>query len=50
MRLILIISIIFLTFVNSSFAASGTGDAAVFKVTMKKWSYVLDTKVETFIT
>tara|TARA_Y200000002_G_scaffold332481_1_gene298270 strand:- start:107 stop:1009 length:903 start_codon:yes stop_codon:yes gene_type:complete len=36
MRLILIISIIFLTFVNSSFAASGTGDAAVFKVTMKK--------------
>ncbi len=36
MRLILIISIIFLTFIKSSFAASGTGDAAVFKVTMKK--------------
>lgn len=36
MRLILIISIIFLTFIKSSFAASGTGDAEVFKVTMKK--------------
>ena len=36
MRLILIISIIFLTFIKSSFAARGTGDAAVFKVTMKK--------------
>ena len=36
MRLILIISIIFLTFIKSSYAASGTGDAEVFKVTMKK--------------
>ena len=36
MRLILIISIIFLTFIKSSFAARGTGAAAVFKVTMKK--------------
>ena len=36
MRLILIISIIFLTFIKSSFAARGTGNAEVFKVTMKK--------------
>ncbi len=36
MRLILIIFITFLTFINSTFAATGTGDAEVFKVTMKK--------------
>lgn len=36
MRLILIIFATFLTFINSSFAASGEGDAEVFKVTMKK--------------
>ena len=36
MKLILIIFTTFLTFINSSFAASGTGNAEVFKVTMKK--------------
>ena len=36
MRLILIIFATFLTLINSSFAATGEGDAAVFKVTMKK--------------
>ena len=36
MRLILIIFATFLTFINSSFAASGTGNAEVFKITMKK--------------
>ena len=36
MRLILIIFTTFLTFINSTFAATGTGDAEVFKVTMKK--------------
>ena len=36
MRLILIIFATFLTFINSSFAATGEGDAEVFKVTMKK--------------
>jgi hypothetical protein len=36
MKLILIIFTTFLTFINSSFAASGTGTAEVFKVTMKK--------------
>ena len=36
MKLILIIFTTFLTFINSSFAASGEGDAEVFKVTMKK--------------
>ena len=36
MKLILIIFTTFLTFINSSFAASGTGNAEVFKITMKK--------------
>ena len=36
MKLILIIFTTFLTFINSTFAATGTGDAEVFKVTMKK--------------
>ena len=36
MRLILIIFTTFLTFINSSYAATGEGDAEVFKVTMKK--------------
>ena len=36
MRLILIIFTTFLYFINSTFAATGTGDAEVFKVTMKK--------------
>ena len=36
MKLILIIFTTFLTFINSSFAARGTGNAEVFKVTMKK--------------
>lgn len=36
MRLILIIFTTFLTFINSTFVAAGTGDAEVFKVTMKK--------------
>ena len=36
MRLILIIFATFLTFINSSFAASGKGNAEIFKVTMKK--------------
>ena len=36
MKLILIIFTTFLTFINSSFAASGKGNAEIFKVTMKK--------------
>ena len=36
MRLILIILSTFLTFINSSFAAQNSGNAEVFKVTMKK--------------
>ncbi len=36
MRLILIIFTTFLNFINPTFAATGTGDAEVFKVTMKK--------------